>query len=101
MVKEKKSLDWVPGLDELALRLEVKATEGETRGIELVGSSGRSYNLVEILANSVEFCATALMYVASVAGSLAKEDENSELNQKSGQPKKTNHPKRDSKIHKS
>ncbi len=96
--KTARSNDWVPGLDELALRLQVKPIDGEIYGIALMGKSGNAYSLVQIMAHVVDFSATALQYVATIAGQLSAEVNKSELNAESGQSEETDYSERNPKV---
>lgn len=86
MTEEKK--DYIPNLDELALRLQVEAQEEPYEGIVLMGKSGRAYSLVNILAHHMQFMAEALTFSVELFAQMQEEGEKI-ANKKPRQPKKT------------
>jgi len=55
----------VPGLDEMAMRLQVPPAEDPNRGIVLWGKSGRVYSWVDILSAHLEFTSQAVIHMAN------------------------------------
>ena len=83
----------IPGLDELALRLQVGPAPEPFIGVVLFGKSGRAYQLVEVLANFMQFTAQAFEYMIRITNDLEKRmevPEKSESNQKPGRTEKAN-----------
>jgi len=56
----------VPGLDELALRLQVPPTEDTNRGIVMWGKSGRAYAWVDLLGTHLEYTSQAVMHTMQI-----------------------------------
>lgn len=96
-----QGVPYVAGLDELALRLQVPPVQGHNYGIALTGQSGRVYDVIAILANTIEFTAAAIQYMASIAGQFREEAPEDEPDEESRQPEKTYHTEGDSKSDKS
>ena len=93
--------DYIPGLDELAMRLQVDPQEEPYTGIVLLGKSGNAYPLIQILANQVQFTAEAVEIMLSVMEEVKKEGESSESDKGSGQPKKADNTTGNTKSNKS
>lgn len=89
MTEEKK--DFIPNLDELALRLQVDSIDPPYEGVVMFGKSGKAYPLVGILANHLHFMAEALTFSVEIFSQIKEEGEKL-ANQKPRQPKKTDNP---------
>ena len=79
----------VPGLDELAIRLQVPPVQGADRGIVMWSKSGRAYSWVDLLAAHLEFTSQATIYNSNTSQKVeqllekVKEEMKNELNQRS------------------
>jgi len=79
----------VPGLDELAIRLQVPPVQGADRGIVMWSKSGRAYSWVDLLAAHLEFTSQATIYSSNTSQKVeqllekVKEEMKNELNQRS------------------
>ena len=91
----------VPGVDELALRLQVEPATEPFEGVVLFGKSGRAYSFTTMMAHHIQFVSEAFQLTLNILEQMKKEGEKFEHNQKPRQPKKTNHPNRNFKGDKS
>lgn len=79
----------VPGLDELAMRLQVPPVQGADRGIVMWSKSGRAYSWVDLLAAHLEFTSQATIYNSSTSQKVeqllekVKEEMKNELDKRS------------------
>lgn len=85
--------NWVPHLDELAIRLSVKETKEPYQGLVLLSKSGRAYSLTDIILNFTEFTAQALQIMMEL---VKRGEEDYEHTKRNGQPEKTDTPTGDS-----
>lgn len=91
--------EFVPGLDELALRLQVPEVEEPYTGIVLFGKSGKAYHLVQILAHQVQFTAEAVALTINILEEIRKEAKPSASDERTGQPEKADPPTGDPEGH--
>lgn len=90
MTEEKQN--WIPNLDELALRLQVESVEEPYSGVIMFGKSGNAYPLVAILANHAQFMAESLTLSINILTQIKEEGEKLVTNKKPRQSKKTDNP---------
>ena len=62
----------VPGLDELAIRLQVPPVQDTNRGIVMWGKSGRAYSWVDLLSAHLEFTSQATVFLAETGQKVEK-----------------------------
>ena len=62
----------VPGLDELAMRLQVPPVQDTNRGIVMWGKSGRAYSWVDLLSAHLEFTSQATVFLAETGQKVEK-----------------------------
>lgn len=93
--------EFVPGLDELAFRLQVEPQEPPFSGIVLFGKSGKAFSLTQILSHHMQFVLEGVELTSQLLEKVQKEAKKSEPDKRSGQSKKANNTARDSKSNKS
>ena len=90
MTEEKKN--WIPNLDELALRLQVESVEEPYEGVVMFGKSGNAYPLVAILSHHTQFMAESLTLSINILTQIKEEGEKYVSNKKPRQSKKADNP---------
>ena len=95
---QEKSFDFVPGLEELASRLQLDPQEEPYIGVVLMGEAGKAYSVVQLLAHHVAFTAQAVQLIVDMASSVRKEIEEHEHNKGSGLPETADTPDRDTPV---
>lgn len=106
--EEQPEHEFVPGLDELALRLQVPPQEEPFTGVILFGKSGKAYSMTQILAHHMQFTTEGIELAANIYQEVKnmqqagkEEGEKNESNKGAGQSKKANNTSRNSKSNKS
>jgi len=89
---------YVPNLDELALRLQISEAEQPYTGLVLFGKSGRVYAMSDIVLNHVAFTAQSVEFIIAIHNQIKelieklneveKEGEKIESNKRTRQSKK-------------
>jgi len=101
----------IPGLDELALRLQIPQAEEPYVGVIMFGVSGRAYPVVDLLSNFMQFTAQAFDYMIRMISDMEQAAErtkpqkgankNHEPHQKHGFTETLDPPDGDPKVDKS
>ncbi len=99
--EEQPTHEYVPGLDELALRLQVEPQNEPFTGVVLFGKTGKAYSITQLMAHHMQFVAEGIELAANIYDEIKKEGDKFESNKRSRQSKKTNNTSRDSKGDKS